>query len=364
MTDAASASKLGVAMVRRFCGVAATLLLLTAAGVARAGATLGLAEVRDSSGTLLAQAGTGSYAYPADGSILRIGSASANAARVVLQDVSMFNGRVYVSRIVVPARGLTGARVDGLIADGKAYVVGPNALIHLQGGSYLVALQEAVLPGRHGSGLVALRAYVDDPSLGLAPGTQILVGLARAAHPTGPTSATVVLGLPQLAAADAPLSGVPAFPGSGIVPPAVRGNGIGDEAVALAEHLLGIPYVWGGASPSSGFDCSGLVMYIYGLLGIKLPHYSGYQWYYGERIPINQLQPGDIVFFHASPNGPQHEGLYIGAGEFIHAPQTGDVVKISSLYDTQYALSYVGAVRPYAAALSSPSSPSWTSASG
>jgi cell wall-associated NlpC family hydrolase len=351
-------------MTRRVVAVVAVLLTVLPMGSAHGAATLGLAEVRDAHGTLLAQAGTGSYAYPADGSILRIGSASANAARVVLKDVSMFNGRVYVSRIVVPARGLTGARVDGLVADGKAYVVGPNALIHLQGGSYLVALQEAVSPGRHGSGLVALRAYVDDPSMGLAPGTQLLVGLARAAHPTGATSATVVLGLPQLAASDASLNGVPSLAGSGIIPPAVRGDGVGAQAVALAEHLLGIPYVWGGATPSSGFDCSGLVMYVYGLLGIQLPHYSGYQWYSGERIPISKLQPGDIVFFHVSPNGPQHEGLYIGAGEFIHAPHSGDVVKISSLYDTQYALAYVGAVRPYAAASPSPSSPSWTSASG
>src|SRR5919201_5162158 len=364
MTKASGPSKLALAMLRRLLGIAAVGLAFAPVGTAHGGATLGLAEVRDAHGTLLSEAGNGSYAYPADGSILRIGSASANAARVLLRDVSMFNGRVYVSRIVVPARGLAGARVDGLIADGKAYVVGPNALIHLRGGSYLVALQEAVSPGRHGSGLVALRAYVNDPSLGLAPGTQVLVGLARAAHPTGATGATVVLGLPQLAAADASMSGVPAFPGSGIIPPAVRGHGIGSEAVALAGHPLGIPYVWGGASPSSGFDCSGLVMYVYGLLGIKLPHYSGYQWYYGERIAISRLQPGDIVFFHASPNGPQHEGLYIRAGEFIHAPHTGDVVKISSLYDTQYALSYVGAVRPYGSSSSSPSSPSWTSASG
>jgi NlpC/P60 family len=351
-------------MTRRVVAVVAVLLTVLPMGSAHGAATLGLAEVRDAHGTLLAQAGTGTYAYPADGSILRIGSATANAARIVLKDVSMFNGRVYVSRIVVPARGLTGARVDGLIADGKAYVVGPNALIHLQGGSYLVALQEAVSPGRHGSGLVALRAYVDDPSMGLAPGTQLLVGLARAAHPTGTTSATVVLGLPQLAAADASLTGVPSFAGPSPILPTVRGDGVGAEAVALAEHMLGIPYVWGGATPSSGFDCSGLVMYVYGLLGIELPHYSGYQWYYGERIAVGRLQPGDIVFFHASPNGPQHEGLYIGAGEFIHAPHSGDVVKISSLYDTQYALSYVGAVRPYAAASSSPSSSSWTSASG
>jgi cell wall-associated NlpC family hydrolase len=111
-------------------------------------------------------------------------------------------------------------------------------------------------------------------------------------------------------------------------------------------------------------------MYVYGLLGVRLPHYSGYQWYSGPRVPTNQLQPGDIVFFHPSLNGPQHEGMYIGQGEFIQAPHTGDVVKISSLYDAQYALSYVGAVRPYAAgAPSTPSSspsqpPMWTSAPG
>jgi cell wall-associated NlpC family hydrolase len=103
-------------------------------------------------------------------------------------------------------------------------------------------------------------------------------------------------------------------------------------------------------------------MYVYGLLGITLPHYSGYQWYVGTRIPMNELQPGDIVFFHPSANGPQHEGLYIGDGEFIQAPHTGDVVKISSLYDTEYALTYVGAVRPYVSSASSGSA--WTSASG
>jgi hypothetical protein len=328
-------------MSRGLVGVAVCLLALAPAGIARAGA-LGLAEVRGSDGTLLAEAGNGSFAYPADGSVLRVGSAGANAARVVLRDVTMFSGRITVSRIVVPARGLLGARVDGLVADGKAYVVGPNALIHLQGGSYLVALQEAVSPGRHGSGLVALRVYISDPSLGLAPGTQLLVGLARAARPTAVSGrADVVLGLPQLPAAQASLAGVPdsAFP---FLPPV--GTGIGAEAVSIVERFLGVPYVWGGATPS-GFDCSGLVMYAYGLLGIQLPHYSGYQWYAGPRVPVDQLRPGDIVFFHPSPNGPQHEGMYIGGGEFIHAPHTGDVVKISSLYDSWYAATYVGARR-------------------
>ena len=352
-------------MLRPLAGVSVLLLFLVVAPAATAG-TLGLAEVRTADGTLLAEAGEGAFAYPADGSVLRIGSAHATAAGVELQDVTMFNGRVYISKIIVPARGLTRAHVDGLIADGKAYVVGPNALIHLQGGSYLVALQEAVSPGRHGSGLVGLRAYVSDPSLGLAPGTQVLVGLARAAHPTGVNhAATIVLGLPQLPAAAASLAGVPTtIPAFPVSLPAITGNGIGAQAVALAERFLGVPYVWGGATPG-GFDCSGLLMYVYGLLGVSLPHYSGYQWYYGRRVAADRLQPGDIVFFHPSANGPQHEGIYIGAGEFIHAPHTGDVVKVSSLYDTQYALTYVGAVRPYAAGASPSSSLSmWTLASG
>ena len=355
-------------MVRRLVGVAAVACVLAPA--ANAG-TLALAEVRDTTGTLIAQAGDGSFSYPADGSILRIGYAHAGATGVVLRNVTMFNGRVYVDRIFVPALGLGRARVSGLIADGKAYVVGPNSLIHLRGGSYIVALQEAVSPGRSGSGLVALRAYVADPSLGLAPGTQLLVGLARAAHPTPVNAATVVLGLPQLQAQAASLEGVPGLatasrgsPFRGPFPK-IAGTGIGAEAVALALRQLGVPYVWGGASPASGFDCSGLVMYVYGLLGIRLPHYSGYQWYAGPRIPISQLQPGDIVFFEPSANGPQHEGLYIGGGQFIQAPHSGDVVKISTLSNTQYALSYVGAVRPYAAGSSS-SAPlaTWTLASG
>jgi hypothetical protein len=352
-------------MVRRAAGVAA--LFLVFAAPAHAG-SLGLAEVRGSDGSLLGKAPGGAYAYPADGSVLRIGWSRATAARVELRNVSMFNGRVTVKRLVVPARGLAGARVDGLVVDGTGYIVGPNALISLGGGSYIVALQEAVSPGRTGSGLVALRAYVSDPSLGLAPGTQLLVGMARAAHPSVQTGqAAVVLGLPQLPAAQASLVGVP-----GLLPrlpsgplPDVPTNTLGGQAVELAYQFLGVPYVWGGATPS-GFDCSGLTMYVYGQLGIKLGHYTGFQYYEGRRVPRDQLEPGDLVFFHANSIGvPQHEGMYIGNGSFIHAPHTGDVVKISSLYDPRYAMAYTGAVRPYAAgASSSPLSPTWTSASG
>ena len=335
------------------------VILLAFAAPAHAG-TLGLAEVRSPDGTLVGKAGAGAYAYPADGSVLRIGSARVTAARVDLRDISMFNGRVTVRRLVVPARGLGGAVVDGLTVDGTGYLIRSNALIPLGGGSYVVALQEAVSPGRSGSGLVGLRAYVSDPSLGLAPGTQILVGLARAAHPLAAAStAATVLGLPQLAAAQASMAGVPAF-----VTPDIPTNTLGGQAVALAYRFLGVPYVWAGASPS-GFDCSGLTMYVWGQLGVKLGHYTGFQYYEGSRVARDQLEPGDLVFFHANSAGvPQHEGMYVGNGSFIQAPQTGDVVKISSLFEARYALSYVGAVRPYGAADRSSPFSGWASASG
>ena len=103
-------------------------------------------------------------------------------------------------------------------------------------------------------------------------------------------------------------------------------------------------YVWGGASPK-GFDCSGLVMYVYAQLGIQLPHYTGDQWKTGFRVDRSRLRPGDIVFFNGSKE-PGHEGMYVGEGKFIHAPHSGDVVKISKL-NGNYQKSYVGAVRPY-----------------
>ncbi len=110
--------------------------------------------------------------------------------------------------------------------------------------------------------------------------------------------------------------------------------------VGVAMQFLGVPYVWGGASPS-GFDCSGLIMYAYSQVGVSLPHHAASQYGMGTAVSRDQLQAGDLVFF----NGLGHAGIYIGGGQFIHAPHTGDVVKISSLSDSWYASTYVGARR-------------------
>ena len=112
------------------------------------------------------------------------------------------------------------------------------------------------------------------------------------------------------------------------------------EAAAIAARYLGIPYRWGGASPS-GFDCLGLVMYVYAQLGISLPHYTVGQYAAGAAVSRDELQPGDLVFF----DGLGHVGIYIGGDQFIHAPHTGDVVRVSSLSESWYAATYVGARR-------------------
>jgi cell wall-associated NlpC family hydrolase len=123
--------------------------------------------------------------------------------------------------------------------------------------------------------------------------------------------------------------------GATVVPPSSYSGAAG---VALSE--VGTPYVWAGSSPG-GFDCSGLVMYAYSKEGVSLPHSSYADWNVGTAVPKDQLQPGDLVFF----DGLGHVGIYVGGGQFVHAPHTGDVVKVSNLDSGSYASSYVGARR-------------------
>ena len=123
-----------------------------------------------------------------------------------------------------------------------------------------------------------------------------------------------------------------------------HGGMLGPQAVAIAKRYLGIPYVWGGSTPTGGFDCSGLMMYVYRQLGITLDHYAAWQFLEGTRVAPQDLQPGDLVFWEPKADGPGHVGMYVGDGKMINAPHTGDVVRIVSI---QGRSGYVGAVRPY-----------------
>jgi cell wall-associated NlpC family hydrolase len=113
---------------------------------------------------------------------------------------------------------------------------------------------------------------------------------------------------------------------------------LGSQLVTYARRFIGVPYVWGGATPS-GFDCSGLVRYVYQRFGFNLPHSSYADFNLGRRVSSRwALEPGDLVFF----SGLGHVGMYVGQGKFIHAPHTGTSVQISRLSDFG---SYVGARR-------------------
>jgi cell wall-associated NlpC family hydrolase len=121
------------------------------------------------------------------------------------------------------------------------------------------------------------------------------------------------------------------------------GSGIGaGGVVSIAAQYLGVPYVWAGATPS-GFDCSGLVQYVFAQLGISLPHNTVAQWHSPQAVsvPRNRLQPGDLVFF----NKLDHVGIYIGNGYLIDAPHTGADVRIDNLRAGWYAARYDGAKR-------------------
>ena len=132
------------------------------------------------------------------------------------------------------------------------------------------------------------------------------------------------------------------------VTPPPSGSDDGRRAVELALQYNGYNYVYGGASPSTGFDCSGFVYYIYGQLGYSLSRGATSQYNNnGYVVAMEDLQPGDLVFFaHDGPeNGISHVGMYIGDGQFIHAGDTDSGVYISNLYSAHYQSVYYSAKR-------------------
>ena len=130
--------------------------------------------------------------------------------------------------------------------------------------------------------------------------------------------------------------------------PSYDNASIGQQMADIALTYNGYPYVWGGASPSSGFDCSGLVYYIAKCFGYAIPHGSPSQYANGTYVEKADLLPGDFVFFENTyTDGISHVGIYIGDGKFIHASTSETGVKISSLSETYYINHYYGARRIY-----------------
>lgn len=129
--------------------------------------------------------------------------------------------------------------------------------------------------------------------------------------------------------------------------PLIESNYTGQDIVAKAEEYLGVPYLWGGFTPV-GFDCSGIVQYVYKQFGISLERTTYYQVHQGKTVDRNNLLPGDLIFFTTNENDPNdisHVGIYKGNDLFIHAPKPGDVVRISNLNSAYYSNAYYVAKR-------------------
>ena len=113
------------------------------------------------------------------------------------------------------------------------------------------------------------------------------------------------------------------------------------RVTTFARKFVGVRYRYGGSSPRSGFDCSGVVAYVYRHFGVRLPHSTVAQFGHGLRVRLHRLRPGDLLFFY----GLGHVGLYVGHGRFIHAPNSRSRVRLDSLRHGWYASQLEGARR-------------------
>lgn len=166
-------------------------------------------------------------------------------------------------------------------------------------------------------------------------------GHDRVAHGTQPqtTANKPVQRKPEPAGSGSWKLQPPPLPRGPVQPPA------SGSVVELARQYLGTPYVFGGESPAEGFDCSGLVQYVFGLRGVPLHRLANEQFLEGRPVSQADMQPGDLVFFSSSGKIVDHVGIYAGNRLFIHAPRTGRTVSYDSLDENWYSLRFQGARR-------------------
>jgi len=312
----------------------------------------------------------GPSAYPAKGApLVAFDSATSSGstcktAGIALESVSLLRGTITATSVQATAGkgSTTDLQIDGSpvdLAPGEMTAIGNWAQLYL-----------GKRVGRLAAPLVLVLLTPHD---GLPAGTTITVAFAAAAQPTlnpeetPPVTTTTTPGVGTAQAAGSqgkskhakrrhrlkrakPPPNFPASPSpflpNGDFNDAVRNNPI----ISTAMRYLGVRYQWGGASPKVGFDCSGLVKYVFAQLGVPLVHYAAAQWHSpgGVWIPPDRLRPGDLVFFVGSDGtrkAPGHVGIYVEDGYFIDAPHTGSFVRVDSLTEPKFASQYIGARR-------------------
>lgn len=119
---------------------------------------------------------------------------------------------------------------------------------------------------------------------------------------------------------------------------------MGQQIANFAQTYLGVPYVWGGAG-AGGFDCSGFIYYVYDRYGIPLPRVADDQYDAGRRIPLSEIEPGDLVFYSTYTPGPSHVGIYVGNGQFVHASSAAEEVTLTAMSKAYYQARFLGAFR-------------------
>ena len=180
---------------------------------------------------------------------------------------------------------------------------------------------------------------------GRGPGTLSLPVPGGGGARAGPSRDSLSIRVPTSAVPAAPLERA-AAPVAGAAADTVPAAGGGEQAAAGPRALAaveeamkykGMPYLWGGSTPETGFDCSGLLQWAYAKQGIQIPRVTFDQVEVGKPVQREDLVPGDLIYFGDSPDTVGHAGIYIGGDRFLHAPHTGDVVKVSSLEEPYYA---------------------------